>query len=81
MENFKHTQKQSEEHGEHRVPIPSFDDCHMGSGLFLITSPRVFCLSSFVVLVSGVQQSDSVAHIHTSILFSDSFPIEINTDY
>ena len=28
-----------------------------------------------VVLVSGVQQSDSVIHIHVSILFSDSFPI------
>ena len=28
-----------------------------------------------VVLVSGVQQSDSVIHIHVSILFSNSFPI------
>ena len=30
-----------------------------------------------VVLVSGVQQSDSVTHIHTSILFQILFPFRL----
>ena len=34
-----------------------------------------------VVIVSGVQQSDSVIHTHVSILFSDSFPINVITEY
>ena len=33
-----------------------------------------------VVLVSGVQQSDSVMHIHAST-FSDSFPVQVITEY
>ena len=34
-----------------------------------------------VVLVSSVQPSDSVIHIHISILFSDSFPLLVITEY
>ena len=30
-----------------------------------------------VVLVSGVQQSDSVIHIHVSILFQTLFPFRL----
>ena len=34
-----------------------------------------------VVLVSGVQQSDSVIHIHIFISFSDPFLIKFITEY
>ena len=34
-----------------------------------------------VVLVSGVQHSDSVKHIHMFILFSNFFPIWVITEY
>ena len=34
-----------------------------------------------VVLVSGVQQSESVIHIQYIYSFSDSFPIEVITEY
>ena len=34
-----------------------------------------------VVLVSGVQQSESVIHIHISTLFLDSFLVQAVTEY
>ena len=34
-------------------------------------------LINYVVLVSGVQQSDSVTHMHVSILFQILFPIRL----
>ena len=33
-----------------------------------------------VVLVSGIQQSESIIHIHLSALFLDSFPIQAITE-
>ena len=60
------------------------------AGVFLTTAPPgkslfkflfiylfifKFLLDYTVVLVSGVQQSESVVHIHISTLFLESFPI------
>ena len=46
--------------------------------VFIFSFVCLFLIEVFiynVVLVSGVQQSDSVLHTHISIFFSDSFPI------
>ena len=56
---------------------------HIGLGPTLMTSSFFFNfyvgvqLINSVVLVSGVQQSDSVIHIHVSILFQIIFPIRL----
>ena len=60
---------------------------NIGRTLFDINHSKIFFLNFLfyigvqlinnVVLVSGVQQSDSVIHIHVSILFQILFPIRL----
>ena len=55
--------------------------CHQGSPILLFFKKKLFYIGvqliNNVVLVSGVQQSDSVIHIHVSILFQILLPIRL----
>ena len=49
--------------------------------IFLKFLLEIVDLLEIVALLSGIQLSESVTHIHTATLFLDSFPTEAITEY